>query len=276
MKRATEKAQILVEAIDYINKFAEKTVVVKYGGNAMENDELKQSVLADISMLSRLGLKIVVVHGGGPGIDAGMKKKKIEKKVVDGLRVTDERTMKIVEKVLKSVNNECVEILKKTGAKAKDCTKNLLRTKMKDERLGFVGEITDVDNKKIARMLDHGTIPVVSSLGVDEKTAHATNINADTAATKIAISLKAEKLTILTNVDGVLGKGELIPRLTIKQALEHIKSGIVEGGMIPKVKACAEAVTRGVKKAHLINGTVKRALLIEIFTQKGIGTEIVK
>ena len=275
-EKAKEKADILVEAINYINKFEGKIVVVKYGGNAMENEELKESVFTDISMLSQLGLKIVVVHGGGPDIDAEMKMKKIEKKVIGGLRVTDETTMKVVEKVLKNVNKECVSILKKTGAKAVDCTNNLLWTEMKDERLGFVGEITSVDKQKIFRKLNKGIIPVISSLGKDEKTSHATNINADTAATEIAIALKAEKLTIMTNVDGVLKGGELLPHLTLNDVKKYIKSGVISGGMIPKVEACVDAVTHGVKKAHLINGTTKRALLIEIFTEKGVGTEIVR
>lgn len=276
IEKAKEKADTLVEAINYINKFEGKIVVIKYGGNAMENDDLKESVFTDISMLSQLGLKIVVVHGGGPAIDIEMKKKKIEKKVVDGLRVTDEKTMKIVRKVLKNVNNDCVSILKQTGAKAKDCTKNLFFTKMKDARLGYVGKIVYVDTKKVIKVLEKGIIPVVSSLGKDEKTLHASNINADTAATKIAIALKAEKLTIMTNVDGVLKDGELISHLTLNEVKRYTKSGVIKGGMIPKVEACIDAVTHGVRKAHLINGTTMRALLIEIFTDKGIGTEIVK
>lgn len=276
MEKAREKAQILVEAINYINKFEGKIVVIKYGGNAMENEELKESVLTDISLLSQLGLKIVVVHGGGPEIDIETKKKKIEKKVIDGLRVTDERTMKIVEKVLKKINKECVDILKKTGAKAVDCTNNLFETKTKDERLGYVGEITYVNKHKLLTKLKNGIIPVVSSFGKDEKTRHTTNINADTAATEIAIALKAEKLTILTNVDGVLCDGNLLSHLTIENTKRHIETGVIKGGMIPKVEACIDAVEHGVKKAHLINGTFKRALLIEMFTEKGIGTEIVK
>ena len=275
MEKAKEKARILVEAINYINKFEGKTVVVKYGGNAMENEELKEAVFTDISMLSQLGMKIVVVHGGGHEIDAEMKKAGIEKRVVDGLRVTDEPTLRIVEKTLKRLNRECAGILEKTGARAKDCTKNLLETRIKDERLGYVGEVVRVDKEKLLKKLKRGVIPVVSSIGKDGN-GHATNINADEAATRIAIALKAEKLVMLTNVDGIFLNGELLPRMVISDAERHIKSGAIKGGMIPKVKACVDAVSHGVKKVHLINGTVERALLIEIFTDKGIGTEIVK
>jgi acetylglutamate kinase len=276
MEKAQKKIQILVEAINYINQFENKIVVIKYGGNAMKDDELKESVFTDIKLLSQLGLKIVIVHGGGPAIDVVMAKRKIEKKTVDGLRVTDEKTMKIVENVLKKVNKDCISILKKTGVDAENMTNNLLYTKMKDKKLGYVGEIIEVDKSKLIKKLNKGIILVISSIGKDDKTGHATNINADSAATKIAIAVKAEKLTILTNVDGVLNKGNLIPHLTLQNVKKYIDKGIIKGGMIPKVKACVDAVNHGIKKAHLINGTKNKALLLEIFTEKGIGTEIVK
>jgi acetylglutamate kinase len=276
MEEAKQKADTLVEAINYINKFEGKIVVVKYGGNAMENEELKEAVLTDISMLSQLGLKIVLVHGGGPEIDAELKKKKIEKKVIDGLRVTDEITMKVVAKSLKKINKDLLKILRKTGAKAKDCTKNLLLTVMMDERLGYVGEVKTVKKDALLRKLEKGIIPVIACMGKDIETGHVTNINGDTAATEVAMALKAEKLTILTNVDGVLKNGELLAHLTLKDVKKYIANGVISEGMIPKVLACVDAVNKGVKKAHLINGTTKRALLIEIFTEKGIGTEIVK
>ncbi len=275
MKQAIEKAAILVGAARYIKKFKGKIVVIKYGGNVSANGELNESVFQDISMLSQLGMKIVVVHGGGPKIDEEMRKRSLEKKVIDGLRVTDAATIKIVARVLNDINQQCVLSLQKTGVKAEDCTTTMFETKINNPRLGYVGDIVKVNTDLLLQKIKEGVIPVVSCLGTDMAN-QVTNINADTAATKIAIALKAEKLTILTNVNGVIDSTKrLIRHISVQDVEQYIQVGTIHGGMIPKVRACAEAASHGVKKAHLINGTVKRALLLELFTDTGIGTEIV-
>ncbi len=277
MNEAATKAELLLQALKYIKKFEGKIIVIKYGGNAMENEELQSSVFQDISMLSRLGLQIVVVHGGGPKIDAELAKRGIKKKTVHGLRVTDDETLKVVVKTLKSVNKDCVEGLKKVGVRARDYTSGMFLTEAKDAPgLGHVGEIIKVDSMSLLRPLAYGIVPVISCMGKDAG-GQIHNINGDTAATKLAEALKAEKLTILTNINGVLdSKGKRISHLSVKDIPRYIENGVIHGGMIPKVRACADAVTHGVKKAHLLDGTVPRALLLEIFTAGGIGTEIVK
>lgn len=275
MQEAKEKADILIQAIKYIREFADKIVVVKYGGNAMEDETIKASVFEDIAMLSRLGMRIVVVHGGGPKIDKEMKARGIEKKTIHGLRVTDGPTLDIIERAFAEINNDCVSHLQAHGLKARDCTEGALKTEISDERLGFVGEIKDVNEALIIRTLAENAVPVLSSLGRTE-TGQLTNINADTAASKIAQALEAEKLTVLTNVDAVLdGKKERISHISARQAEKLIENGVIKAGMIPKVKACIDAAEHGVRKAHLLNGTTPRALLLEIFTDQGIGTEVV-
>lgn len=276
MKDAIQKAVTLTEAAGYVKQFKGKIIVIKYGGNAMGSDAQADPVLADIARLAELGLKVVVVHGGGPKIDEEMSKQGIKKKVIDGLRVTNAAGIKVVAKVLGDINKQCVEGLGKAGAAAEDCTDNMFKTEINDQRLGYVGEIVNVNRALLLEKLKAGIIPVVSSLGKDAE-GNLTNINADTAATMLAIALKAEKLTILTNVDGVItSKKNLITHLGVHEVEYYIQSNMIHGGMIPKVRACAEAVRQGVKKAHLINGMVPGALLAEIFTDKGIGTEIVK
>jgi acetylglutamate kinase len=243
----------------------------------MENETLQASVFQDISMLSRLGLQIVVVHGGGTKIDAELAKQGIPKKTIDGLRVTDDRTLKIVIKSLKAVNKECVDGLKKVGIRAQDYTPGMFLTKAHDvPGLGHVGDIIKVNSMSLLKPLAYGIVPVIACFGAD-KTGQPHNINGDTAATKIAEVLKAEKLTILTNIDGVLdADGKRIAHLSVKDIPHFIESGVIRAGMIPKVLACAHAASHGVKKAHLLDGTIPRALLLEIFTDGGIGTEIVK
>ncbi len=276
IQEATAKADILVEAIKYIKQFEHKIIVVKYGGSAMEDEVLRESVLEDVAMLRQLGLKIVLVHGAGPRIDAETAKQGLHKKVVHGLRVTDEPTLQIVQKVLREINRDCVARLQAHKAQARDCTDGALLTKITDPELGFVGEIVDVQTKSLAQAIDQGIIPVISSIGRDTQ-GQLTNINADTVATKIAAALQAEKLTILTNVNSVLdANGQRVAHLTTVEAETLIENGTIHTGMIPKVRACIEAAAAGVRKAHLLNGMVPRALLIEIFTDKGIGTEIVK
>ena len=276
MKEAAKKADILLQALKYIKEFEGKIIVIKYGGNAMENEELQNSVFQDISMLTRLGLQIVVVHGGGLRIDEELAKRGIQKKTIDGLRVTDDETLKIVVKNLQAINKECVDGLKKVGVRAQNYTSGMFLTKAHNKQLGHVGEIIEVDSMSLLKLLAYGIVPVISSLGKDEQ-GQLHNINADTAATKLAEVLKAEKLTILTNIDGVLdAHGKRISHLRVKDIPRYIENGVIRGGMIPKVWACAHAVKNGVKKAHLLDGTVPRALLLEIFTDGGIGTEIVK
>lgn len=276
MKEAQEKADLLVQAIKYIKKFSGKIIVVKCGGHAMQDAKIKKSVFEDIDMLRRLGLRIVVVHGGGPEVDEEVKRRGMEIKRIHGLRVTDEPTLKVIEKVFAGINRECVELLESHGAKASDCTEGTLLTEITDPKLGLVGQVVGVNTEKITELLSRGEVPVVSCVGRD-KSGQLTNINADTAATHIAQALGAEKLTILTNVDAVLdGDRQPISHLSAHEAEEYIEKGVIDAGMIPKVRACIEAAEHGVKKAHLLNGTVPRALLLEIFTDKGIGTEVAR
>ena len=257
-----------------MQKFKNKIVVIKYGGNAMINSKLKKSVMKDIVLLKHVGILPVVVHGGGPFVTEEMKKANIKPKFIEGLRITDEATVKIIKKVFKNVNNEIKNNIKKLGGKSVSIN-NAIITKQKNKQLGFVGEIIKIDKNKIKSSIKNANIPVISPLGIG-KDNNTYNINADTVATKVAIALKAEKLTILTDVHGVIEKGKFISHLSIKDAHKHIKNKVITKGMIPKVKACVEAVEAGCKKAHLINGTITHALLLEIFTDKGIGTEIVK
>lgn len=276
MKHAQEKAETLLEAIKYIKKFEHKIVVIKYGGNAMASEELKKSVFEDIAMLFRLGLKIVVVNGAGPKIDSEMEKNGLKKQTINGLRVTDSKVLKIVDASLGDINKDCVAHLQDQGVKAKNCTEDTFITRIFDENLGYVGEIIKVHTDSLIAALDQGCIPVVSSIGRDGS-GQLTNINADTAASAIAIALNAEKLTILTNVDAVTDTDhQKISHLSIAQAEDHVKEGTINGGMIPKVLACIDAVKGGVRKAHLLNGVVPKALLLEIFTEEGVGTEVVK
>lgn len=273
MKHLITKAKIIIdEMLPYIQKFKGKIVVIKYGGNAMINDGLKKSVMKDIAFLKTMGLKPIVVHGGGPFVTEEMKKANIKPKFINGLRVTDEETVKIIVDVFGGVNKEIEDLLISFQVKAENVKESLI-VEQKNKELGFVGEITKVDKEKIMKVIEADKIPVISPIGVNEGKY---NINADTAATKIAVALKAEKLTILTNIDGVMEKGKLISHLSIDDAHKHIKEEIITKGMIPKVEACIDAVEAGCKKAHLINGMIEHSLLFEIFTDEGIGTEIVK
>ena len=266
-----------MEALPYIQKFTGKIVVIKYGGNAMVDDSLKKSVIKDIILLKQVGINPVVVHGGGPSISKAMEKAKVKVKFVNGLRVTDKKTLGIVEKELEKINNEIVSLIKKEGAKAiglsgKD--HKLIEVKQKDKKLGYVGSITKVNPAIIKSLINDSYIPVISPVGIGGGESY--NINADSAAASLAGALKAEKFTLLTDVDGVFSDGKLVGSVHVKDIDKMINSGVISKGMIPKVKACRYAVNKGVKKAHLINGKVKHALLLEIFTDKGIGTEIVK
>jgi len=265
-----EKTQVLIEALPYIEKFNNKVVVIKFGGNAMSEME---HVIEDIALLKHIGLKPVVVHGGGPEIDSELSKAKIKPKFINGLRHTDEIVIKVVEKVFKKLNKEIVSNLSKHGAKSITVT-GCIKTKQKEPNLGLVGHITKIDNKKILKLLDSGFIPVISPIGIgNDKKKY--NINADTAASNVAVALNAEKLTILTNVDGIIVNNKILPHIDIASAIKEIKKGRINKGMIPKAEACIYAVKNKCPKAHLINGLIPHSLLLEIFTDKGIGTEIV-
>ena len=265
-----DKTQVLIEALPYIKKFNGKIVVIKFGGNAMS--EMKQ-VVEDIVLLKHMGIKPVVVHGGGPEIDAELAKAKIKPKFVNGLRYTDEFVIKIVKKVFKKLNKEIVSNLSRHGAKSIDAT-GYITANQKDLSLGLVGNITKVNNNKISGLLGSGFIPVISPLGTG-KDKKIYNLNADTAASSVAVALNAEKLTILTNVDGIVIDNKILSHMDIENARDEIKKGNINKGMIPKVEACIHAVKNKCPKAHLINGLVPHSLLLEIFTDKGIGTEIV-
>jgi len=286
VKEPILKAQVLVEALPYIRQWSGATVIIKYGGSTRSGDEMLRSTLQDIVLMKFVGMKPVIVHGGGKDINARLEKLNIQSQFVDGLRVTDAPTMKVVEMVLAGkINKELVSVIHSLGGKAvglsgKDggmlvCEKTMSST---GKDLGFVGKIVKV-NKAILETLDRDQfIPVIAPLGMgkDEKTY---NVNADDAAAAIAGSLKAKKLVYLTDVPGILKKRDdpesLISSLTVLEAKKLIKSGVIAGGMIPKVESCLEALAQGVGKTHIINGTVQHALLLEIFTPSGVGTQIV-
>lgn len=265
-----EKTQVLIEALPYIKKYNNKIVVIKFGGNAMSKME---HVIEDIVLLKHIGIKPVVVHGGGPEIDEELKKAKIRTKFINGLRYTDNKTIKIVEKVFLKINNEIVSKMSNHGAKSINA-KNTIKVRQKNQKLGLVGEIIGIDKNKIVKVINSEFIPVISPLGIGNKQYY--NLNADTVASYIAVALNAEKLTILTNVDGVIMNKRLLSHLDFDTAEKEIKNGTINKGMIPKVEACMYAVKNKCPKAHLINGLVPHSLLLEIFTDKGIGTEIVK
>lgn len=270
----TEKAKILIdEALPYLQKFKDKIVVIKYGGKAMINDELKESVIKDIAFLKAVGIKPVIVHGGGMMATKELEKQKIKPIFIRGLRVTSAQAIKIIEKVFIRINHSIQINLKKFGVASKgvyDC----MHVEQKNKKLGFVGRVKKVDVKKIKKILQENKIPIISPLGMKYEQVY--NVNADTAAVEIAIALKALKLTILTDIDGVIKNGKLVSHLSIAEAHECIEKGIITEGMIPKIEACVLAVKAGCPKAHLINGTIPHSLLFEIFTKEGIGTEIVE
>ena len=276
-------SKVLSEALPYFKQWCGKVVVVKYGGNAMLNEELKQAVMEDIVLLSTIGIKVVLVHGGGPEINKMLEKVGKESKFVDGLRYTDEETMEVVQMVLTGkLNKDIVGILLQKGGKAVGLSgvdSGLLRAVKTTKDLGFVGEVTQVHPEILISLLDKGFIPVVSTVALGEQGDDSRyNINADTAAAKIAVALKAEKFVQLTNVPGVLRNiddpSTLIKRIE-KTALGSLKAtGIIAGGMIPKIDCCMTAVEGGVPRTHIIDGRVPHSLLIEMFSDRGIGTMI--
>ncbi|MEH2415340.1 acetylglutamate kinase [Nostoc sp.] len=282
--RQTEatRVRVLSEALPYIQQFTGRTVVVKYGGAAMKDSTLKDKVIRDIVFLSCVGLRPIVVHGGGPEINSWLDKLGIEPQFKNGLRVTDAATMDVVEMVLVGrVNKEIVSLINQAGGLAVGlCGKdgNLFTARPQgQEGIGFVGEVSNVNIKILDTLASNGYIPVVSSVAADE-TGQAYNINADTVAGEIAAALGAEKLILLTDTSGILkdykDQSTLIPKVDIRQARELIANGVVSGGMIPKVSCCVRSLAQGVRAAHIIDGRIPHALLLEIFTDVGIGTMI--
>jgi len=292
MEKLIEKANTLIEAIPYIRKFCGKTFVIKYGGSAMNEKEAKENFALDIILLKLIGINPVIVHGGGPQIGIFLKKVGKDTKFIQGYRVTDEETMDVVEMVLGGmINKGIVALINKHGGKAIGLTgkdgafikakKMVLRQKSSNNKnselvdLGRVGEIKEID-PSIIITLDQSFIPVIAPIGVDEH-GKSLNINADLVAGAVAASLKSEKLVLLTDVEGIIGKNkELLSTLDKKQVKKLIKEGVIKEGMLPKVRCCLEALEQGVSKVHMIDGRVRHALLLEIFTDKGIGTEIKK
>jgi acetylglutamate kinase len=277
------RVRVLSEALPYIQKFAGKTIVIKYGGAAMKDSNLKDKVIGDIVFLSTVGVRPVVVHGGGPEINTWLDKLGIEPQFKDGLRVTDAATMDVVEMVLVGrVNKELVSLISQAGALAVGiCGKDANTIEARPvgtEGIGFVGEVTHVSTKLIESLVNSGYVPVISSVAADE-TGQAHNINADTVAGELAAALGAEKLILLTDTSGILedykDPSTLLTKLDIKQARDLIEEGIVSGGMIPKVQCCVRSLAQGVRAAHIIDGRIPHALLLEIFTDRGIGSMIV-
>ena len=277
-----QKAQILMNALPYIKKYSGKIVVVKYGGNAMVNESLKRAVMGDIVLLNLIGIKVVLVHGGGPHIKEVLDRVGIESKFIDGLRVTDAETMKIVQMVLAGqVNKDLVSLIGSMGGNAIGLCgldDRMIRVRKQSDDLGFVGKITSLDVEIIQDNLDKGYIPVIATIGTD-KNGQAYNINADTAAAEIAGALNAECMVSMTNIDGVLrdkdDPSSLITDLTLAQADQLKKEGVIAGGMIPKVQCCIDAIQAGVKKVFIVNGMVPHAILIELLTEEGLGTMFV-
>lgn len=277
------RVRVLSEALPYIQQFAGRTIVVKYGGAAMKDSTLKDKVMRDVVFLSCVGLRPVLVHGGGPEINTWLGKLGIEPQFKNGLRVTDASTMEVVEMVLVGrVNKEIVALINQAGGSAVGlCGKdaNLIRARPEGcEGIGFVGEVNSVDTKILESLVSSGYIPVVSSVAADE-TGQAYNINADTVAGELAAALGAEKLILLTDTAGILkdykDPSTLLPKLDIQQARCLIDEGIVAGGMVPKVNCCVRSLAQGVRAAHIIDGRIPHALLLEIFSDAGIGSMIV-
>ena len=276
-----ERAEILTQALPYIQRYTGKVVVVKYGGNAMINEELKQQVMEDIVLLWLIGVKVVLVHGGGPEITDMMNKLGKKSEFVDGLRVTDEETIEIVQMVLTGkVNKSLVNLLEMKGGKAiglSGTDARLIEASMKDERLGFVGDVTKINIDPVTGLLERGYIPVISTIGCD-KEGNVYNINGDTAAAHIAGALDAERLIMMTDIDGILEDTDdpdtLIPELTISEAQMLYEKGIISGGMIPKVDCCIEAINKGVKNVVILDGRISHSILMELLTNEGAGTLI--
>ena len=278
-----QRAEVLTQALPYIQKYTDKIIVVKYGGNAMINDELKDAVMGDIVLLSLISIKVVLVHGGGPEITQMLKAIGKESKFVNGLRVTDKETVDIVQMVLAGkVNKNLVNLLHHKGGKAIGLCGidgHMIEAEVLNPELGFVGEITNVNVEPITDVLEKGYIPVISTVGCD-KDGNVYNINADTAASKIAGILGAESLISMTDIEGILRDKDdpstLISKIVVQEAPKLVEEGVISGGMIPKVECCIDAINSGVRKVFIIDGRIPHSILIETLTNEGIGTMFVK
>ena len=284
MKEAIRKSEVLIEALPHIKKFFEKTIVIKYGGSAVDQNGLDLGILNDVMFMNYAGMRPVIVHGGGPYISKMMKKAGIEPKFIGGRRYTDGESLAIIERALETINRKIVKTLKGMGAKAFGMSgreNGLIRVKkMKCEHdLGYVGDITSVDTTVVKRLIKDNIIPVIYPLGMG-RDHHVYNVNADDVASEIAVALNAEKFVLLTNVRGVLrdkkDPGSLYNTLKASDAEKLINKKVIHGGMIPKALSCINAIKGGVKKAHILDAGIPHALLLEIFTDKGVGTEVVK
>lgn len=277
-----QRAEVLTQALPYIQKYNGKIVVVKYGGNAMINEQLKEQVMEDIVLLHLVGVKVVLVHGGGPEISELMTRLGKKTEFVDGLRVTDKEAVEIVQMVLAGkVNKSLVNLLEMKGGKAMGISGmdgRLIEAKMRNESLGYVGSITNVNIEPVTDLLEKGYIPVISTLGCD-RDGNTYNINGDTAAAFIAGALGAERLIMMTDIAGILRDRDnadtLIPLITVDEAVELFRQGVISGGMIPKVDCCIDAINRGVKKVIIMDGRVPHSILMEILTDEGAGTMFV-
>lgn len=282
MQEKQFRAQILSEALPYIQEYNGKIVVIKYGGNAMINQDLKMSVMHDIVLLSLIGVKVVLVHGGGPEISEMLKRVGKESVFVDGLRYTDEETAEIVRMVLAGkINKSLVNLLESFGGKALGLCGidgHMMKCCKENEKLGYVGKVTQINTKVITDTLDAGYIPVISTVGYDDE-GHIYNVNADTASAVIAGALNAHSLILMTDTKGVLrdkdDESSLIEKISVSDIPSLIKQGIISGGMIPKIDCCKEAIRRGVSKVFIIDGRVEHSILVEILSDEGIGTMFV-
>lgn len=276
------KARILMEAMPYIQAFRGKTVVIKYGGSAMVDEHLRHSFAGDVTLLALVGIKPVVVHGGGPQIDESLRKAGIEPRWIDGLRVSDAATVRVVQSVLAGeVNPDIVRLLMGHEARAAGITGidgGLLAARQKDPRLGFVGEVAGVDTRIIHGMFEHGLVPVIAPLARGVEDGQVYNLNADTAAGVLAGALGAEKLVYLTDVEGLYRNPDddesLIQKMSLSEGRRLLAGGSISGGMLPKLESCIAAMEAGVRRTHILDGRVQHALLLEIFTPEGIGTMI--
>ncbi len=284
MELWVEKANVLIEALPYIRRFHGKTIVVKYGGSAMIDQELKQSVIRDVALLKLIGFRPIVVHGGGKEITRWINKIGLETNFINGLRVTDRPTMEVVEMVLNKINKDLVSMMQNVGLKAVGISGKdggILRVDRKmagDKDIGFVGEVKAVNTGLLDTLLDNDFVPVICPVGFDSS-FNSYNVNADDAACAIATAVKAAKLAFLTDIEGVyrdpLDRTSLISQLTIPEAKEFLKSGNVGGGMLPKLQNCIAAIEAGVSRVHILDGRIAHCLLLEFFTNKGIGTAII-
>ena len=277
-----ERAQVLTQALPYIKKYSGKIVVIKYGGNAMINEELKQQVMEDIALLWLIGVKVVLIHGGGPEISETMKKFGKKSEFVNGLRVTDKETVDIVQMVLAGkVNKTLVNLLQMKGGHAVGLSGidgGILEATMKDEALGYVGEVTKIRTRPITDLLEKNYIPVISTIASDRQ-GNTFNINGDTAAASVAGALGAERLIMMTDIAGILRDKDdpstLIPAITVSDAKQLFEEGVISGGMIPKVDCCIEAIEKGVKHVVIMDGRVPHSILMELLTDEGAGTMVV-